>query len=59
MSNLTVDIDTLEVNIMIVDDEIAEAMEEFTFMIMSTAGSGVELAGNGPFTVSIMDNDSK
>ena len=50
----------VEVNISIVDDDVAEPTESFTFSIIPVdPGSSIELSDNGPFTVTITDNDGK
>lgn len=60
MAPLMVSGGMLQFDITIVDDAIAENMEEFTFMIEPTgANASLEFLGNGPFTVSITDNDGE
>lgn len=61
MRNFTVDGEMIvEVNITIVDDDIGEPTEDFTFSIkLAASNPDIELSGNGPFTVSIVDNDGK
>ena len=49
----------VEVNISIVDDDVAEPTESFTFSIIPADPGSIELSENGPFTVTITDNDGK
>ena len=49
----------VEVNISIVDDDIAEPTESFTFSITLVDPGSIELSDNGPFTVTIPENDGK